>query len=410
MSALASLIPDGAVWGLVAIPLVSGAIGWGTNYLAFLMIFWPVEFRGFRPLYLGWQGIVPKRIHIMAGKSCDLITGKLLSVEEVFNRVDPRKVAEELRQVISELVPRLTHEIMHELAPTLWNRVPTAIKEPIHQKIIDDSPRVIEEITKDLKRNVSRVFDLKRVVVDALVRDKVVMNNVIISCAKPEFRFLVKTGLYLGVVAGLVQLLVWHFWQRWWLLPLFGALVGYVTNWVALKLVFEPLRPKKLWGMTFHGLFLKRQQEVARAYAAQVETGILNPTNILEGLLRGESSDALFTIIHKHVSQAVDDGAGIAKPLVELAIGTEELTRLKRRVVDRLMDELPRHAHVLESYTLETLDIENTLRTKMEALDPEDFVGVIRPAFEQDEWMLVVGGAVLGAAVGFVQVAVFFGF
>ena len=42
MSALASLIPDGAVWGLVAIPLVSGAIGWGTNYLAFLMIFWPV--------------------------------------------------------------------------------------------------------------------------------------------------------------------------------------------------------------------------------------------------------------------------------------------------------------------------------------------------------------------------------
>ena len=32
-------------------------------------------------------------------------------------------------------------------------------------------------------------------------------------------------------------------------------------------------------------------------------------------------------------------------------------------------EHLTRHAHVLESYTLETLDIQNTLRTKMEALD-----------------------------------------
>ena len=101
---------------------------------------------------------------------------------------------------------------------------------------------------------------------------------------------------------------------------------------------------------------------------------------------------------------------GVAKPLVEVAIGTEELERLKKRVVDRLIEEFPKYAHVLESYTLETLDIENTLRTKMQALDPEDFVGVIRPAFEQDEWMLVVGGGILGAAVGFLQVAVFFGF
>ncbi|MFH2006561.1 MAG: DUF445 domain-containing protein [bacterium] len=396
--------------GYLAIPVISAVIGWGTNYLAFKMIFWPVEFRGFRPLYLGWQGIVPKRIHIMAGKACDLITGKLLSVEEVFNRVDPVKVAAELRSVIRELTPRLTHEIMNELAPSIWNRIPSVLKEPIHQKIIDDSPRVIERITGDMKQNIHRIFDLKQVVVDALVRDKVVMNNVIISCARPEFRFLIKTGLYLGFLCGFVQMAVWHFWQQWWLLPLFGAVIGYVTNWVALKLVFEPVRPKKLWGMTFHGLFLKRQQEVAEAYAAQVESGILNPTNILEGLLRSDSADELFKIIHRRVSETVDESAGIAKPLVELVIGTDEFERIKARVVDRLLDELPKHAHVLESYTLETLDIENTLRTKMAALPPEDFVGVIRPAFEQDEWMLVVGGGVLGAAVGLLQVAVFFGF
>jgi uncharacterized membrane protein YheB (UPF0754 family) len=410
MDDLVARLSDMAFLGYLAIPLISAAIGWGTNWLAAQMIFWPVEFRGFRPLYLGWQGIVPKRIHIMAAKSCDLITEKLLSVDEVFGRVDPARVAEELRTVIRELTPRLTHEIMNETAPLIWNRLPSAFKEPIHEKIIADSPRVIERITQDMKDNIHKIFDLKQVVVDALVRDKVVMNDVIIGCARPELRFLVKTGLYLGFIAGFGQLLVWHTWQRWWFLPIFGAVVGYITNWVALKLVFEPKQPRRFLGITFHGLFLKRQQEVAEAYAAQVQTGVLNPTNILEGLLRGPSSTELFKIIHHRLSEVIDESTGVAKPLVEVAIGTEELERLKKRVVDRLIEEFPQYAHVLESYTLETLDIENTLRTKMQALDPEDFVGVIRPAFEQDEWMLVVGGGILGAAVGFLQVAVFFGF
>jgi len=286
----------------------------------------------------------------------------------------------------------------------------SALKEPIYVKIAAEAPKVVERITLDMKENIGKLFDLKEVVVSALVRNKVVMNNVIIGCARPELRFLVKTGLYLGFIAGFGQLLAWHTWQEWWLLPIFGAVVGYITNWVALKLVFEPKQPRRFLGITFHGLFLKRQQEVAEAYAAQVQTGILNPTNILEGLLRSPSSTELFKIIHHRLSEVIDESTGVAKPLVEVAIGNEELERLKKRVVDRLMEEFPQHAHVLESYTLETLDIENTLRSKMQALDPEDFVGVIRPAFQQDEWMLVVGGGILGAAVGFLQVAVFFGF
>ena len=408
MDFLTNLISDRQLIGYISIPFISAIIGWGTNYLAFKMIFWPVEFVGFRPLYLGWQGIVPKRIHIMAAKACDLITTKLISVEEVFNRVDPERVAEELKSVINEITPKLTHEIMSETAPVVWETIPSIVKEEIYRMIREDSPRVITNITDDLKRNITRIFDLKKVVVDALVRNKVVMNHIIIDCARPEFKFLVNSGLYLGFLCGFVQMAVWYFWQEWWLLPLFGALVGYVTNWIALKLVFEPVRPKKVGPFVLQGLFLKRQKEVARAYAHQVESGILNPTNILDGILRSESSNELFKIIQFHVADSIDKNAGIAKPVVQLVIGTREFIQMKHKVCDRLMIELPRHAHVLEKYTLETLDIENTLETKMTALDPESFIGVIRPAFEQDEWMLVVGGGVLGAAVGFMQLAFFF--
>ena len=33
---------------------------------------------------------------------------------------------------------------------------------------------------------------------------------------------------------------LWIFFQAWWLLPLFGLLVGWATNWLALKMIFNP--------------------------------------------------------------------------------------------------------------------------------------------------------------------------
>ncbi len=58
---------------MITIPFVSGFIGWITNYVAIKMTFYPISFWGIPP-YLGWQGIIPRKAHKMAGKAVDLIT------------------------------------------------------------------------------------------------------------------------------------------------------------------------------------------------------------------------------------------------------------------------------------------------------------------------------------------------
>ena len=42
-----------------------------------------------------------------------------------------------------------------------------------------------------------------------------------------------------------------------------GAVVGYITNWIALKWIFEPLNPTRLGPFILQGMFLKRQKEVS---------------------------------------------------------------------------------------------------------------------------------------------------
>jgi hypothetical protein len=59
----------------------------------------------------------------------------------------------------------------------------------------------------------------------------------------------------------------------------------------------------------------------------------------------------------------------------------------------------------VHAYADEGMDIENTIRTNMQALSPAEFEGVLRPAYQQDEWKLIVTGAALGLAAGCLQLA-----
>lgn len=60
---------------IIAIPLVTGLIGWGTNGLAIQMLFNPVRRRGWGPL--GWQGVIPANAERMASICVRLMTSNL---------------------------------------------------------------------------------------------------------------------------------------------------------------------------------------------------------------------------------------------------------------------------------------------------------------------------------------------
>ncbi|MFT6028027.1 MAG: uncharacterized membrane protein YheB (UPF0754 family), partial [Bacteroidia bacterium] len=80
----------------LAIPIISGLVGWGTNWLAIQMTFYPIEFVGIKP-FLGWQGIVPSKAGKMAEKSVDLMTSKLIDVQALFEKIEPKRVAADLQ-------------------------------------------------------------------------------------------------------------------------------------------------------------------------------------------------------------------------------------------------------------------------------------------------------------------------
>jgi uncharacterized membrane protein YheB (UPF0754 family) len=61
------------------------------------------------------------------------------------------------------------------------------------------------------------------------------------------------------------------------------------------------------------------------------------------------------------------------------------------------------------AYATDALAVEKTIVDAMLALTPVEFEGVLRPAFQQDEWKLILVGGILGAIVGELQVHLLLG-
>ncbi|HET8882657.1 MAG TPA: DUF445 domain-containing protein [Solimonas sp.] len=400
-------------WMLYAsMPFVAAIIGYATKIVAIRMMFQPIEFVGLKAKLMGarvfgWQGIVPRKAAVMASIACDTMTSKLIRPEDVFNKLDPDRIAAEIEKPLLEAVEDITREVASHYAPGLWEAAPETVKQMIIHRIQDEAPNIVKQIMIDIKSNIGSVFDLKDMVVTNLLRDKPLLNRIFLEAGHGEFRFIRNSGLFFGFAIGCVQAVTWAFTHNPWVMPIFGLFTGWFTDWLALKMVFNPKHPTRYLGLfEWQGLFLKRRQEVSAEYGRLIAREIVTPRAILDAVLRGPLSDRLFSMVQKQVQRVVDEQAGVVKPFVVFAVGSSRYQGMKHLVAQEIMKRLPTTLKHVEKYAGDAMDLENLLAGKMQTLTVEEFEGLLHPAFEQDEWILIAVGAALGFLVGEMQVLV----
>jgi uncharacterized membrane protein YheB (UPF0754 family) len=391
----------------LSMPFVAAAIGFVTKIVAIKMMFEPIEFIGIKPPYLGWQGIVPRKAATMASIACDTMTTKLIRPEDIFDRLDPDRIAQVIEQPMLRVVEDITREVASHYSPGLWEVAPESVKKLIISRIQADAPNMIRQIMIDIKANIRSVFDLKDMVVSNLLRNKPLLNRIFQEAGVKEFRFIRNSGLYFGFIIGCVQAVTWAGTHSPWVMPLFGGFTGWFTDWLALKMVFNPKQPTRYLGLfEWQGLFLKHRREVSARYGRLIAKEIVTSQQVIAAVLRGPLSDRLFNLIQKQVQRVIDEQAGIAKPFVVFAVGSNKYQEMKKVIAQQMMERMPETMSHIEDYASQAMDLENTLSTKMQELTPEEFEALLRPAFQQDEWILIAVGACLGFMVGEMQVFV----
>lgn len=398
-------------WLLYAsMPFVAAAIGYATKIVAIWMMFNPVQWIGLETRIagyrvFGWQGIVPRRAVFMAAIACDTMTRDLIKPRDIFDKLDSQQIAKTLEQPLLAIVENLTRETAAQYQPGLWEAIPESMRQLVIKRAQQQAPALIQQIMDELKNNLDTMFDLKHMVTTHLLKDLSLLNRIFTDVGHAEFRFIRNSGLVFGFGIGCVQAMTWALTHNPWIMPIFGGFTGWFTDWLALKMIFVPQQPKKYFGLvTWQGLFQQRRKEVAADYGGLIAAEVVKPDALIDALLRGPSSDRLYAMIQRMVQQTVDEQAGLVRPLVVMAVGGRKYQLLKQDIATKVVATMPQALKHMEQYAAERMDVENTLVTAMQKLNEDQFEKLIRPAFQQDEWILIAVGAVLGFIVGEMQV------
>ncbi len=395
-------------WLYISIPIICALVGWGTNSLAIKMAFKPLNFVGIPP-FLGWQGVIPRMADKIARDTVDTMSETLLDLDELFGKLDSKRIIEEVEPIMPEMIETIINKVMLAEAPKAWEALPVAIKKRIYKKVQAEAPDIITTMLAAFQENIDDVFDVRHMLISNLVSDIEVLCKIFEKSASEEMKFIAKSGIYFGFLFGVAEMFLWLVYPESWVLPVGGALVGYLTNVLALKMIFDPKQPKKIGPFTIHGLFFRRQDEIAVEQGMLIAEEIFNPEKVAAAVLKGPSSDKLFKLINKHMQDAFDQFSGYAKPLVVMTVGTERYIAIKEKAIEETIDSLEDSMKHLHAYVEEAMDVENTVIEKVKLLSPEQFERMIRPIFEEDEWMMTFGGGVLGLLVGCFQFFIVFG-
>jgi len=420
---------DGGLLKDLTIPLFTGAIGYLTNWSGVWMLFHPISFAGWRvpglsklaPLLprrlqqipgvmqggVGWQGIIPSRAAKMGSIAVDKGLAKLGSPAEFYEQLDPERIAEHILDTMRGDVREVVDRVMEREYPDTWSGMPRRVRQAVHARVEQQLPDIVRSVTDEIGSHIDQLLDIKLMVIRRFEEDPEMANRIYLDVGKRELRLIINFGFLFGALQGIPLVFLVHALPHWWVLPIGGVIIGYVTNWIALWMIFEPVDPHRFGPFKLQGLFIRRQPEVSEVYAEIIAQDVVTLRNIGEELLHGPRADRTRQMIEDSMRPAIDRAAGPARLAVQMAIGSSQYETIRESFTTEAVGHTMTPLADPEFNRLQSTKVRDLFTDRVRELSHADFSELLRSGMREDEWLLLLHGAVLGFVAGCIHLAIF---
>lgn len=196
--------------------------------------------------------------------------------------------------------------------------------------------------------------------------------------------------------------------MNYWLIliPIISAFIGWVTNWVAIKMLFHPREPKRILGITFQGIFPKRQKQFAEKLGKLVSAEFLSFADIEEKISNPENLKKIMPMIETHVDDFLRNRLKDEMPVVSMFIGDKTISSLKKMFMQEIEVLFPQ---VMKQYAanLKTeLDLEQIVIKKVSGFSSDKLEEILYQIMSKEFRFVEVIGAVIGFIIGLMQVII----
>ena len=189
-----------------------------------------------------------------------------------------------------------------------------------------------------------------------------------------------------------------------YLIPVISAFIGWFTNWIAIKMLFHPKNPIKILGITFIGIFPKRQAQFAEKLGKLVSAELLSFDDIESKITNTDNIDQLMPQIDAHIDHFLRVKLADQMPVISMFIGDKTIQQMKSVFMTELKEIFP---GIMKSYMgnlQKDLDLEKIVVEKVKGFSSDKLEQILNDIMSKEFRFVEIIGGVLGFIIGIVQV------
>lgn len=190
----------------------------------------------------------------------------------------------------------------------------------------------------------------------------------------------------------------------WILLPLIGGVIGLVTNYIAVKMIFRPLKRRRILFVPFHGLVPRRQKELAKSIGRVVGSHLVEHKDIVRSFEKLDFDKLLSGVLDRGLAPKIQELRAL--PLIGGFLTEERIGDIKSAIQKSVMAHKQTILDEIEKGLVKGLDVQKMVEQKVAAFPVQKLESLILEVASKELRAITWWGGVLGALIGLLQVAV----
>lgn len=170
-------------------------------------------------------------------------------------------------------------------------------------------------------------------------------------------------------------------------------------------MLFHPRKPKKILGVTFHGVFPKRQQRFAEKLGKLVKT-VFAFDDIEQKISNPHNLKKMIPMIETHVDDFLRNRLSAEMPMISMFIGDKTIIKLKTAFMKEIETLFPLVMKQFAANLKTELDLETFVIQKVSGLSSSEIEKTLQLALYKEFRSVKITGAIIGLIIGVLQVVI----
>ena len=186
-------------------------------------------------------------------------------------------------------------------------------------------------------------------------------------------------------------------------LPVIAAGIGWITNFLAVKMLFHPKSEVKLLGLRIQGVFPKRQAALAQKLGDIVSEELFSIKEVTGKIENMATSEDFLKSLSGKVEKTLSEKLLKAFPMLSMFLNDEMMAKVSGLFLSELKELLVDLSKLLSNKLESEIDVRQTVKEKVEDFSSDKLEGMLYSIMKKEFRFIEIVGAFLGFAIGTVQ-------